>query len=681
MKSLPNLTALAISILVLGACSDGRDSPLFVSNGPTEPPPPLDCDPLAPTYCGFPYPNDYWTQPDTETVTGKRLALPQVIMPANNDGDQSDPKAFNEMDGFSPGIAAMTHLPGATAAGLATPDTIERSLLPDSRTILLNTHTGERLAHWVDIDEYVVQAKLRIEAGEDDPDFSLDRDLDELRQEQAFMLRPAIRPEDATRYIVAIREVVDNNGQVLLPSPGFQALRDNTRSDDPIIESRREHFETIFAELEAAGISREELQIAWDYTTASRDNTTGAMVHIRDDAFERSPEGVPYRIEVRNESIIDGIACRLEVTFDMPLYLTQGQTGGMLNLGEGGLPQPNGSFEYSAALLIPVSAQTDPAALVAFGHGQLGAKEQVLGFQPIAAAQNFAAFGMDWKGFSADDVPTVLFAFTGGDLSRFRAVPERMHQGFLNFLMAMRTLSVAADGGPSTLLNETLNSDCGGAAIDGSQRFFFGGSQGGILGASLMALATDIERGLLAVPGQSYNLLLNRSVNFDPFAEQFYSLYNWNALDMQMNLALVQGLWDRAEPTGYSKYIRTNLLPGTPPHEVLIQVSKADHQVTNLGAHIMARTIGGVVNLAPLIREVWGLEVVSGPHMGSAMVEIDFGNPEPPITNIPHWADTLPDPHGRATELRGIGNNLRQFYATGVAVNSCTGPCDEDDLE
>ena len=48
----------------------------------------------------------------------------------------------------------------------------------------------------------------------------------------------------------------------------------------------------------------------------------------------------------------------------------------------------------------------------------------------------------------------------------------------------------------------------------------------------------------------------------------------------------------------------------------LIQVSKADHQVTNLGAHIMARTIGGVVNLAPLIRNVWGLDVVSGDAEG-----------------------------------------------------------------
>ena len=553
------------------------------------------------------------------------------------------------------------------------------SLLPPSPTVIINAATGERLPHWVDLDEYVVQAKLRVDAEERRPNFTINRDIDELRQEQALMLRPAVRPEDATRYIVAIRNVVDSEGNTLAPSPGFLALRDGTPSDDPIIESRRAHFEEIFATLEEQGIARGDLQIAWDFTTASRENNTRAMLHIRDDALANAPDGVPYSIELKTESVIDGIACRLEVTFDMPLYMTKGETGGLLNLGEDGLPTQNGSYPYAAALIIPMSAQTEAAPLVAFGHGQLGAKEQVLGFQPIAADQNFAAFGLDFKGFASDDVVTVAAALTG-DLATFRAVPERMHQGFLNFLMAMRTLSVAADGGPSTPLNQALNTHCGGAAIDGSKRYYFGGSQGGILGASLMALSTDIERGLLAVPGQSYNLLLNRSVNFDPYAAPIYTNYNWNALDMQLNLALVQGLWDRAEPTGYSKYIRTNLLPGTPPHEVLIQVSKADHQVTNLGAHIMARTIGGVVNLAPVIRNVWGLDVVSGAHTGSAMIEVDFGNPDPPITNIPHWGDEMRDPHGRATELRNIGDSLSRFYATGVAENLCSGPCDEDDI-
>ena len=648
--------------------------------------PPLGCDPLTPTYCGFPYPNDYWTVADSSTVTGLRLALPDEIMPQNEFGVRSDPGPFNEMDGFSPGIAAMTHFPGATVEGLPTPDTIADSLLDDCPTVILNAETGERLAHWVDLDEYVVEAKFRIDAGADRPDFNIDRPLEELRQERALMLRPAIRPEDATRYIVAIRNVRDGEGALVEASPGFAALRDDTASGDDVIESRRAHFEEIFATLEEAGISRDDLQIAWDFTTASRENNTRAMVHIRDDAFATAPDGVPYTIELKNESLTDGIECRLEIKFDMPLYLTQGEAGGLLNLGEDGLPEQNGVFQYAAALIVPSSAKETPAPLVEFGHGQLGAKEQVLGFQEIAAAENLAAFALDWKGFAFDDVPIIFAAISGGDLSDFRAIPERMHQGFLNFLMAMRTLSREADGGPTTPLNQFLTVNCGGAMLDGSKRYYFGGSQGGILGASIMALTQDIERGLLAVPGQSYNLLLNRSVNFDEFAPLFYANYDWNALDSQMNLALIQGLWDRAEPTGYSKYIRTNRLPNTPAHEVLIQVSKGDHQVTNLGAHIMARTIGGVVNLASdddvnnVIRPVWGIDVVSGPHEGSSMIEIDFGNPEAPLINIPQWDDTLPDPHGRATELSGIGATLVNFYETGIAVNPCMGPCDQDDI-
>jgi len=636
---------------------------------------------LTPSYCGFPYPNDYWTVADSGAVTGLRLALPEVTMPVTGIGVRSNPDAFNEMDGFSPGIAAITHFPGATVMGLATPDSIQDSLSAASPTVILNTTTGERLAHWVDLDEYVVQAKLRIDAAEDKPQFTIDRDIEELRQEQALMLRPAIRPEDATRYIVAIRNVRDGDGELVAPSPGFQALRDNVPSGDDVIESRRAHFEEIFATLEDVGIARGDLQVAWDFTTSSRENNTRAMVHMRDDALENFPNGVPYTIELKNENIDqDIIACRLEITFDVPLYMTQGDTGGLLNLGDDGLPEQNGTFEYRAAMIVPVSAQAEPASLVEFGHGQLGAKEQVLGFQEIAAQGNFATFGLDWKGFSHDDVPTVIAAIISGDLSTFRAIPERMHQGFLNFLIAMRTLSREAEGGPSTIFNQALTNDCGGATVDGSKRYYFGGSQGGILGASLMAINTDIERGLIAVPGQSYNLLLNRSVNFDEFATAFYGNYDWNALDTQMNLALIQGLWDRAEPTGYSKYVRTNLLPGTPPHEVLIQVSKADHQVTNLGAHIMARTIGGVVNLAPLIREVWGIEVVNRVHVGSAMIEVDFGNPDAPITNIPHWADTMQDPHGRATELAALGPVLVDFYENGVASNPCNGPCNEDDL-
>jgi len=686
--ALIGLCALALAVSCggdgsgTGGSGGGAGSGGNGGGGGIIPAPPLGCDPIAPSYCGFPYPNDYYTVEDS-SVTGLRLALPQEIMPVNAAGRTSDPAAFNEADGFSAGIAAMTHMPGATTMGLATPKTIESSRDVDSPTVIINTK-GDRLAHWVDLDEYVVQAKLRVDAGEAPPNFDIDRSLDELRQEQALMLRPAIRPEDATRYIVAIRNVVDEDGAPIAPSAGFAALRDDTPSDDAVIESRREHFEDIFSILESAGVNRSDLQVAWDFTTASRESNTAWMVHIRDDALVANfPDGVTYMIQTIDEGVEEGIACRLEITFDMPLYMTKGEAGGLLNFGSDGMPTQNGTFQYAAAMIVPVSAQNEatPAPLVEFGHGQLGEKEQVLGFQEVAAKNNFATFALDFKGFAFDDVDTIIAVLLGGDLSAWRAIPERMHQGFLNFLMAMRTLSRAAEGGPTTVLNRHLASECGGAVIDGTKRYYFGGSQGGILGASIMALTTDIKYGLIAVPGQSYNLLLNRSVNFDEFVPLFYPPYDWNALDAQMNLALIQGLWDRAEPTGYSKYIRTNLLPNTPAHEVMIQVSKGDHQVTNVAAHIMARTIGGVVNLAPTIRDVWGLEVVSGPHPGSGMIEVDFGNPEAPLTNTPQWADTLLDPHGRATELTVlVEEGLPAFYETGIAENLCNGPCDLDDI-
>ena len=121
------------------------------------------------------------------------------------------------MDGFSAGVAAMTHFPGATVDGLPTPATIgdyavDRLSDRDSQY----SRRGERLAHWVDLDEYVVEAKLRVDdPTKDKPDFNIDRPLEELRQEQALMLRPAIRPEDATRYIVAIRNVRDGEGSLV----------------------------------------------------------------------------------------------------------------------------------------------------------------------------------------------------------------------------------------------------------------------------------------------------------------------------------------------------------------------------------------------------------------------------------------------------------------------------------
>jgi len=95
--------------------------------------------------------------------------------------------------------------------------------------------------------------------------------------------------QDERRYIVAYYNLSLADGTPVQPSEAFRALRDGLPSDDPAVEARRTLFEDIFARLEAAGVPRGSLQLAWDYSTASMDSIAGRLVAMRDDAFARLP--------------------------------------------------------------------------------------------------------------------------------------------------------------------------------------------------------------------------------------------------------------------------------------------------------------------------------------------------------------------------------------------------------
>src|SRR6266566_9554907 len=70
------------------------------------------CDPLDPSVCLQPWPNDYFTVPDSTTDTGLRVNLDLTSMPRNAAGKPIDPTDFNRNDGFSPGQEIVTHVPG-----------------------------------------------------------------------------------------------------------------------------------------------------------------------------------------------------------------------------------------------------------------------------------------------------------------------------------------------------------------------------------------------------------------------------------------------------------------------------------------------------------------------------------------------------------------------------------------
>ena len=53
--------------------------------------------------------------------------------------------------------------------------------------------------------------------------------------------------------------------------------------------------------------------------------------------------------------------------------------------------------------------------------------------------------------------------------------------------------------------------DSGGPLIDTRRLYYSGGSQGGIAGGALTAVAPDFTRSVLIVPAMNYSLLLTRA--------------------------------------------------------------------------------------------------------------------------------------------------------------------------
>ncbi|HET8784583.1 MAG TPA: hypothetical protein VFM38_03045, partial [Candidatus Limnocylindrales bacterium] len=228
------------------------------------------CDPIAAPggQCLFPYPNDFYTRPDDSTPTGLRLDLKTASMPTNASGTPVDPAEINTSDGFSPGAPIVLRVPGMdTPEAYAQTDPVAitdmgESFRAKAPIVVIDADTGKRQLIWTELDSNATspdQTDLLIHFGKN--------------------------LEDGHRYIVALRKLEDADGNTLAAPPGFQLYRDRVPTGIKAIESRRDHFESIYADLKADDIGRKHLYMAWDFTVASTENLTSRMLSMRDQAF------------------------------------------------------------------------------------------------------------------------------------------------------------------------------------------------------------------------------------------------------------------------------------------------------------------------------------------------------------------------------------------------------------
>jgi len=294
----------------------------------------------------------------------------------------------------------------------------------------------------------------------------------------------------------------------------------------------------------------------------------------------------------------------------------------------------------------------------------------------MANEHNFVFCATDWIGMAMTDIPNAATILV--DLSNFPTLTDRLQQAVLNQLFLARLMIH-----PSGFVSDPSFQDAFGTpVIDTRHVFYDGNSQGGIAGGAVMAVAQDITRGVLGVPGMNYSTLLTRSSDFGTYSMVLYPAYP-TELERPLLFALIQMLWDRSDPNGYAHHITSDPLPGTPPHKILLHEAFGDHQVANVATEVEARTIGASIHqpaLAPGrhtdVHPYFGIPAIpSYPFDGSALVVWDSGSPAPPITNTPPTAGHDPHSDPRSSPLARMQKS--EFLKDGGAViDVCGGaPC------
>jgi hypothetical protein len=629
---------------------------------------PRGCDPLDPSACLLPWPNDYFRRDG-------RLALTNAMMPRSKDGKPIETSDYNRSDGFSPGQIIVTLVPGLDLrrSGAAPVTNIGRSLARRQPIVVIDAKTLKRQLIWSELNS-----------------------LPENPAERTLNISPGVGWREGHRYLVALRNLKNARGRELKPRLAFRRFRDG-RARGP----RAAHMEDIFDRLRRAGIARRDLYLAWDFTIASRQNLTQRLLSMRDRAFaglgdrnlrDLKVDGSAPSFSIDEIRDVAGgrrVAGRVEV----PCFLDQPgcPPGSRFRLDGRGLPvrTPGNMQQARFVCFVPTSASpSNRARPFLFGHGLFQDASIVDQAAPVAVRANAVMCGTDFSGLSSEDIPNALSV--SRDLSRLPTLADRLQQGLLSFMFLGR-LMIHPQGLSS-------NPEFAGK-IDTSRLYYSGVSLGGIMGGAYTSVAPDSQRSALIVPGFRFSLLLTRSTDFSRFAEVVFPTYP-DRVDQAVINSMQQLIWDRGEANAYAWHMTRDPLPNTPRHTVLLHEAFGDHQVPNVAAETLARVVGARLRTPALDpersldeRPFYGIEPIpSYPWTGNALVVFDIGplrpagcgapgapaclgTPPAPTTNQPPTLGV--NPHAiTLLESTAIEQFLNFLAPNGVFINNCGArPC------
>jgi hypothetical protein len=624
--------------LGLAACGGGGDA-LEV---------PEQCNPLgAGASCMMPWPSSTYLAVDSSTETGFRVDVPIEAMPVNIDDIPVDPAPINRWDGFSPSGPILAAFPsGVSADGLPPIDAPEQSLEADSPIVLVNMDTGERAPFFAEVD-----------MNQDDP------------LQRTLIIRPIVRLAPKSRYAVGIRTTVKGgDGAPLSPSNAFVALRDGTDYDHPRMAALEPRYTEIFAALDAAGVSKDELVLAWDFVTASDEFLTSDLLSMRADALDAIGDAganLTYTADALqgDPTLVHSL---LIGTVKSPDFLTNGEhDDSVMRRDADGKPLMQGMRDANFAAIIPKCVE-DPATVLpvpvmVFGHGLFGSGDGYLNddfLQSVANDFCFVVIAGDFIGLTSRQLGAAAFA--ANDLNKAAAITEKLAQSVIDFISIENAIR-----GP--MHDDAQFAYMGTPVVDPDKVYYFGASLGGIMGTVFMGYDKTILRGALGVPGGPWSMLVERSNAWTALQGPAHAAYKDESY-YEILVSLLTMAFEPYDPITAAPHVIADPLPDTPAKQVMMYETLGDCLVANISTETLARTMG-LPLVMPSLKQPFGLVPATGPGDNGFSVYDEHPTPLPSQFNTPPAEDngTHSGVHKRPAVLREI----HDFLYDGVVADQC----------
>jgi hypothetical protein len=645
------LSLVASMLFLLGGCGseDGEEEAV----GETY------CNPISLDHCMLPWPSSFYLKKDSSTKTGYRVSYPEEAMPKDKEGEPVSPERHNLTDGYSVGSQILAYFKsGVSSVGLPGQDDLASSVTTKSPIWVMDYTTGDKVPLFAELD-------ANAQPGVDVP---------------GLIIRPQMPLKYNSRYVVAIRTgLKDSEGQALQPPDPFRRLRDGLSTGSPTLEAERGRIEEVLTFLEKHGVARQDVVLAWDFHTASREAVTGNLIGMLDQALAKLPADGPAFSNIKSEDFPPGtdpyLLRKIQGEFEVPSFLESDDFDAWLKLDAAGKPVLNGTRKFPFWITIPRCAAeaTGPLPVLVFGHGLFALpEEEIEGEYNKHMVEDLCMVEVaaQWRGLSGVDAASVGNSVIM-DLSTLPRITDQLQQSHVNFQALVKLVQ-----GP--LLKDPSLQVAGKQVTDGKELYYLGISNGGIQGVAFSALNKEIQRFVFHVSAGWWSLMIQRSSNFQVFAVAMERIYP-EVLDRLILVSLTQHLWDYTDPINFAPHVRLSPLPGRVQKNVVMQESKDDDQVPNLATRAIARTIG-LDALTPANEEVFGLEQKAGP-LESGYAQWNTDPPvKPPGTNVPAAKPAKADSaHDRPRYFASFRDQLKAFFKPdGKLINTCQGYCNPE---